>query len=141
MCQVQSVRPVLRLMTISILVDWYNRQAARSAPFVIVASFIVAAAGVGVWTASKTTNHARVLSRCEAHRTKARGRDRISPRTEGHQMRENMSLLSFWGLVFALIAVTLFVIITRIKKRKVPSKYCRGFAPTLSGHLFGSKDR
>jgi len=26
-------------------------------------------------------------------------------------MRENMSLMSFWGLVFSLIAVTLFVVI------------------------------
>ena len=33
-------------------------------------------------------------------------------------MRENMSLLSFWGLVFALIAVTLFVIIYSYQKMK-----------------------
>jgi len=33
-------------------------------------------------------------------------------------MRENMSLLSFWGLVFALIAVTLFVIIYSYQKTK-----------------------
>jgi hypothetical protein len=56
-------------------------------------------------------------------------------------MRENMSLLSFWGLVFALMAVTLFVVILVSKNEKCQSKYCRGFAPTLSGHLFGSKDR
>jgi len=33
-------------------------------------------------------------------------------------MRENMSLLSFWGLVFSLIAVTLFVVIYSYQKRK-----------------------
>ena len=33
-------------------------------------------------------------------------------------MRENMSLLSFWGLVFALIAVTLFVVIYSYQKTK-----------------------
>jgi hypothetical protein len=33
-------------------------------------------------------------------------------------MRENMSLLSFWGLVFALIAVTLFVAIYSYQKTK-----------------------
>ena len=33
-------------------------------------------------------------------------------------MRENMSLLSFWGLVFSLIAVTLFVVIYSYKKGK-----------------------
>ena len=33
-------------------------------------------------------------------------------------MRENMSLLSFWGLVFSLIAVTLFVVIYSYKKNK-----------------------
>jgi cell division protein FtsX len=33
-------------------------------------------------------------------------------------MRENMSLLSFWGLVFSLIAVTLFVIIYSYQKNK-----------------------
>jgi hypothetical protein len=33
-------------------------------------------------------------------------------------MRENMSLLSFWGLVFALMAVTLFVVIYSYQKTK-----------------------
>ena len=33
-------------------------------------------------------------------------------------MRENMSLLSFWGLVFSLIAVTLFVVIYSYQKSK-----------------------
>ena len=33
-------------------------------------------------------------------------------------MRENLSLLSFWGLVFSLIAVTLFVVIYSYPKRK-----------------------
>ena len=33
-------------------------------------------------------------------------------------MRENMSLLSFWGLVVALIAVTLFVVIYSYQKTK-----------------------
>jgi hypothetical protein len=33
-------------------------------------------------------------------------------------MRENMSLLSFWGLVFALTAVTLFVVIYSYQKTK-----------------------
>ena len=33
-------------------------------------------------------------------------------------MRENMSLLSFWGLVFSLIAVTLFVVIYSYLKMK-----------------------
>jgi hypothetical protein len=33
-------------------------------------------------------------------------------------MRENMSLLSFWGLVFSLIAVTLFVVIYVYQKSK-----------------------
>ena len=33
-------------------------------------------------------------------------------------MRENMSLLSFWGLVFALIAVTLFVVTYSYQKTK-----------------------
>ena len=33
-------------------------------------------------------------------------------------MRENMSLLSFWGLVFSLIAVTLFVVIYSYQKNK-----------------------
>jgi hypothetical protein len=42
----------------------------------------------------------------------------FSPRTEGHQMRENMSLLSFWGLIFSLIAVTLFVVIYSYQKTK-----------------------
>jgi hypothetical protein len=39
-------------------------------------------------------------------------------RTEAPQMRENMSLLSFWGLVFSLIAVTLFVVIYSYQKSK-----------------------
>ena len=33
-------------------------------------------------------------------------------------MRENMSLLSFWGLIFSLIAVTLFVVIYSYQKSK-----------------------
>jgi len=33
-------------------------------------------------------------------------------------MRENMSLLSFWGLIFSLIAVTLFVVIYSYQKMK-----------------------
>jgi hypothetical protein len=33
-------------------------------------------------------------------------------------MRENLSLLSFWGLIFSLIAVTLFVVIYSYQKRK-----------------------
>jgi hypothetical protein len=33
-------------------------------------------------------------------------------------MRENMSLLSFWGLVFSLIAVTVFVVIYSYQKSK-----------------------
>jgi hypothetical protein len=33
-------------------------------------------------------------------------------------MRENLSLLSFWGLVFSLIAVTLFVVIYSYQKSK-----------------------
>ena len=31
--------------------------------------------------------------------------------TKGNQMRENLSLLSYWGLIFTLIAVTLFVVV------------------------------
>ena len=37
-------------------------------------------------------------------------------------MRENMSLLSFWGLIFSLIAVTLFVVIYSYKKVNMPIK-------------------
>jgi hypothetical protein len=37
-------------------------------------------------------------------------------------MRENMSLLSFWGLVFSLIAVTLFVVIYSYQKRKYSNR-------------------
>jgi hypothetical protein len=33
-----------------------------------------------------------------------------------NQMRENLSLLSFWGLVFSLIAVTLFVVVYSYNK-------------------------
>jgi hypothetical protein len=33
-------------------------------------------------------------------------------------MRENLSLLSFWGLIFSLIAVTLFVVIYGYRKNK-----------------------
>jgi len=33
-------------------------------------------------------------------------------------VRENLSLLSFWGLVFSLIAVTLFVVIYSYQKSK-----------------------
>ena len=33
-------------------------------------------------------------------------------------MRENLSLLSFWGLCFSLIAVTLFVVIYSYQKSK-----------------------
>src|SRR6516225_5565638 len=40
----------------------------------------------------------------------------ISPRTDVHQMRENLSLLSFCGLVFSLLAVTLFVVIYSYQK-------------------------
>ena len=38
--------------------------------------------------------------------------------SEGRQMCENMSLLSYLGLIFSLIAVTLFVIIYSYKKTK-----------------------
>jgi cytochrome bd-type quinol oxidase subunit 2 len=30
---------------------------------------------------------------------------------KGNQMRENLSLLSYWGVIFTLIAVTLFVVV------------------------------
>jgi cell division protein FtsX len=33
-------------------------------------------------------------------------------------MRENLSVLSFWGLVFSMIAVTLFVVIYSYQKSK-----------------------
>jgi hypothetical protein len=33
-------------------------------------------------------------------------------------MRENLSLLSFWGLIFSLIAVTVFVVIYSYQKSK-----------------------
>ena len=33
-------------------------------------------------------------------------------------MRENLSLVSFWGLIFSLIAVTLFVVIYAYRKIK-----------------------
>ena len=33
-------------------------------------------------------------------------------------MRENLSLLSFWGLIFSLTAVTLFVVIYSYQKSK-----------------------
>jgi hypothetical protein len=33
-------------------------------------------------------------------------------------MRENLSVLSFWGLIFSLIAVTLFVVIYGYQKSK-----------------------
>jgi ABC-type multidrug transport system fused ATPase/permease subunit len=57
-------------------------------------------------------------------------------------MRENMSLLSFWGLVFALIAVTLFVVIYSYQKTKGANQnIVEDLRQTLSGHLFGSKDR
>ena len=46
----------------------------------------------------------------------------ISPRTDVHQMRENLSLLSFWGLVFSLIAVTLFVVIYSYQKNKYANR-------------------
>jgi len=46
----------------------------------------------------------------------------ISPRTDVHQMRENLSLLSFWGLVFSLIAVTLFVVIYSYQKSKYANR-------------------
>src|SRR6516225_2718744 len=46
----------------------------------------------------------------------------ISPRTDVHQMRENLSLLSFWGLVFSLIAVTLFVVIYWYQKSKYANR-------------------
>ena len=38
------------------------------------------------------------------------------------QMRENLSLLSFWGLVFSLIAVTLFVVIYSYQNRKYANR-------------------
>jgi hypothetical protein len=37
-------------------------------------------------------------------------------------MRENLSLLSFWGLVFSLIAVTLFVVIYSYQKNKYANR-------------------
>jgi len=37
-------------------------------------------------------------------------------------MHKNMSLLSFWGLVFSLIAVTLFVVIYSYQKSKYPNR-------------------
>ncbi len=37
-------------------------------------------------------------------------------------MRENLSLLSFWGLVFSLIAVTLFVVIYSYQKSKYANR-------------------
>jgi hypothetical protein len=46
----------------------------------------------------------------------------ISPRTDVRQMRENLSLLSFWGLVFSLIAVTLFVVIYSYQKSKYANR-------------------
>jgi hypothetical protein len=46
----------------------------------------------------------------------------ISPRTDFHQMRENLSLLSFWGLVFSLIAVTLFVVTYSYQKNKYANR-------------------
>ena len=46
----------------------------------------------------------------------------ISPRTDVHQMRENLSLLSFWGLVFSLIAVTLFVVTYSYQKNKYANR-------------------
>jgi type VI protein secretion system component VasK len=46
----------------------------------------------------------------------------ILPRTDVHQMRENLSLLSFWGLVFSLIAVTLFVVIYSYQKSKYANR-------------------
>jgi type VI protein secretion system component VasK len=46
----------------------------------------------------------------------------ISPRTDVHQMRENLSLLSFWGLVFSLIAATLFVVIYSYQKNKYANR-------------------
>jgi hypothetical protein len=37
-------------------------------------------------------------------------------------MRENISLLSFWGLIFSLIAVTLFVVIYSYQKSKYANR-------------------
>jgi hypothetical protein len=37
-------------------------------------------------------------------------------------MRENLSLLSFWGLVFSLIAVTLFVVVYSYQKSKYANR-------------------
>jgi hypothetical protein len=48
--------------------------------------------------------------------------DRFHQETETHQMRENLSLLSFWGLVFSLIAVTLFVVIYSYQKSKYANR-------------------
>ena len=37
-------------------------------------------------------------------------------------MRENLSLLSFWGLIFSLIAVTVFVVIYSYRKSKYANR-------------------
>jgi hypothetical protein len=37
-------------------------------------------------------------------------------------MRENLSLLSFWGLIFSLIAVTVFVVIYSYQKNKYANR-------------------
>ena len=37
-------------------------------------------------------------------------------------MRENLSLLSFWGLVFSLTAVTIFVVIYSYQKSKYANR-------------------
>jgi hypothetical protein len=37
-------------------------------------------------------------------------------------MRENLSLLSFWGLIFSLIAVTVFVVIYSYQKSKYANR-------------------
>jgi hypothetical protein len=56
------------------------------------------------------------------HSDRLRPVRQISPRTEVYQMRENMSLLSFWGLVFSLIAVTLFVVIYSYQQSKYTNR-------------------
>ena len=53
-------------------------------------------------------------------------------------MRENMSLLSFWGLVFSLIAVTLFVVIYSYQKSKYAAFFQDDFALGLSNARSGT---
>jgi hypothetical protein len=53
-----------------------------------------------------------------AAQPKSNVRKSLDTTPEAHQMRENLSLLSFWGLVFSLIAVTLFVVVYSYQKSK-----------------------